>query len=217
MIYFVIMQIMWRAVLWITKPITDVTSGGETRALSLLISALVMSSTTLILWLIYRKREIMHFLPIWKKDEIIKKLAYIILLGAGLSAVLNVVLNSLATLTVPYIMNEEKAKQFFDAATYDHSTPLLEGLVVYVVISPLLEELIFRWLLKERIGRVFSKNITIVLTAAFFGFYHGNVLQGIYAFLCGLVMGHLVYKEEALLAPLLFHMTANAFIFLSSY
>ena len=122
-----------------------------------------------------------------------------------------------AQLIVPHIMGEAGVKKFFDAATYDRATPLWEGIVLYVLISPLLEELVFRWLLKERIGRVFSREITIVFTAVFFGFYHGNVLQGIYAFLMGLVMGHLVYKEEALIAPLLFHMTANAFVFISTY
>ena len=54
-----------------------------------------------------------------------------------------------------------------------------------------------------------------MITAFFFGFYHGNVLQGIYAFLMGLVMGQLMRKEDGLLAPILFHMSANAFIFLS--
>ena len=216
-VYFVVLQLMWRAVMWFTKPLAEYTSGSESRTLSVLISALVLGATSLIIWLIYRKREYMHFLPLWKNSDILKKTLYIIVLGAGLSAVLNVVLTETAELIVPHIMSEEKAKAFFDAASYDSSTPLFEGIVLYVIISPLLEELIFRWLLKERIGRVFSRNLTIILTAAFFGFYHGNVLQGIYAFAMGLVMGHLVYKEEALIAPLIFHMSANACIFISSY
>ncbi len=216
-IYFVILQLMWRLMMWLTTPLAEYTSGGETRTLSVLISALVSGATSLIVWLIYRKREYMHFLPMCRNRDIPKKILYITVMGAALSAVLNVVLTGAAQLIVPHIMSEEKARAFFDAASYDRSTPLLEGLVLYVLISPLLEELIFRWLLKERIGRVFSQNMTIVLTAAFFGFYHGNILQGIYAFIMGLVMGHLVYKEEALIAPLLFHMSANAFIFISSY
>ena len=216
-VYFAVSQLMWQLMLWLTRPMAVLTSGSDTRSLSVLISILVSSATALILWLVFKKREYMHFLPMWKKEEIVKKLLYIIVLGAALSAVLNVVLNSAARFIVPHIMSEEEAGKFFDAASYDHNTPLVPGLVLYVLVSPLLEELIFRWLLKERIGRIFSKNLTIILTAVFFGFYHGNILQGIYAFLCGLVMGQLVYKEEALLAPLLFHMTANAFIFLSSY
>ena len=216
-VYFVVIQLMWQLMLRLTKPMAVLASGSDTRSLSVLISILVSSATALILWLVFKKREYMHFLPLWKKDEIVKKLLYIIVLGVALSAVLNVVLNSAARFIVPRIMSEEEAGKFFDAASYDHNTPLLPGLVLYVLVSPLLEELIFRWLLKERIGRIFTKNLTIVLTAAFFGFYHGNILQGVYAFLCGLVMGQLVYKEEALIAPLIFHMSANAFIFLSTY
>ncbi len=216
-VYFVVLQIMWRVVLWLTKPMAALSSGKESRPLSVLISILVMGTTALILWLIYRRREYMHFLPLWKKKDVLKKVLYIIVMGAALSALLNMLLTWAAQLIVPHIMSGANVKKFFDAATYDRTTPLWEGIVLYVLISPLLEELVFRWLLKERIGRVFSREITIVLTAVFFGFYHGNVLQGIYAFLMGLVMGHLVYKEEALIAPLLFHMTANAFIFISSY
>lgn len=216
-VYFVIMQLMWRVVIWLTKPLAALFSGADSRPLSVLISILVQGGTALIIWLIYRKREYMHFLPLWKKRDVLKKALYIIVAGAALSAVLNMLLTWAAQLIVPHIMDEAGVRKFFEAATYDRSTPLWEGIVLYVLISPLLEELVFRWLLKERIGRVFSKEITIVLTAVFFGFYHGNVLQGIYAFLMGLVMGHLVYKEEALIAPLAFHMTANAFIFISSY
>ena len=216
-IYFVLMQALLWAVMWLTKPMAVYTSGSESRGLSLMISGIVMSGTALVLWLIFRKREVLHFLPLWRKQDIIKNLLYIMVMGAALAAVLNVVLTWLAQLIVPHIMDEQKAKAFFDAASYDRSTPLLGGIFVYVIISPLLEEMLFRWLLKERIGRVFSRELTIVLTAAFFGFYHGNILQGVYAFLMGLVMGHLVYKEEALIAPLLFHMTANAFVFISTY
>lgn len=49
-----------------------------------------------------------------------------------------------------------------------------------------------------------------------FGIYHGNVPQGIYAFLLGLLMVYLREQYQTLLAPVLFHMSANVYSVLAS-
>ena len=88
-------------------------SGKESRPLSVLISILVMGTTALILWLIYRRREYMHFLPLWKKKDVLKKVLYIIVMGAALSALLNMLLTWAAQLIVPHIMSGANVKKFF--------------------------------------------------------------------------------------------------------
>ena len=57
----------------------------------------------------------------------------------------------------------------------------------------------------------------MIVTAAFFGWYHGNLLQGVYAFLMGLVMAVLCIGEECVSAPYIFHLSANAVIFLCGF
>ncbi|MCR5250472.1 MAG: HAD hydrolase-like protein [Lachnospiraceae bacterium] len=190
---------------------------AHSAGLSLLAGALARGVTIILLYLIYRRREALHVLPLWRKKEVPRKLALIIVAGISLSAILNVVLTGLAERIVPMIYGDEAAKKILERAAYDKSVPLLAGILLYVILAPLLEELVFRGLLLARMRRVFSAKLCIVLTALFFGFYHGNILQGVYAFLMGLFLGHLAVKEDGLLAPLLFHMTANAFIFLASY
>ena len=185
--------------------------------LSLLVSAMARCGTILALFLIFRKQEPLHILPLWRKRDIAKKTALILVAGVSLSAVLNVILTGAASRIAPLLYGEEQAKRILEKASYDHSTPLLAGIILYIIMAPVLEEMVFRWLLLVRMRRVFNEKLCIVLTAVFFGFYHGNILQGVYAFLMGLVLGKLAVKEDGLLPPLLFHMTANAFIFLTSY
>ena len=45
--------------------------------------------------------------------------------------------------------------------------------------------MIFRWLVYLRLRDHFSVLVSAVISAAFFGIYHGNVLQAVYAFILG--------------------------------
>ena len=48
-----------------------------------------------------------------------------------------------------------------------------------------------------------------LISAVLFGLYHGNLLQGVYAFLLGLVLAWLYERFQTLAAPWLFHAAAN--------
>ena len=50
-----------------------------------------------------------------------------------------------------------------------------------------------------------------VVQAALFGVMHLNLVQGVYAFLVGLVCGYLVLKYRNLLASMFFHSVFNAY------
>ncbi|MBR3735497.1 MAG: CPBP family intramembrane metalloprotease, partial [Lachnospiraceae bacterium] len=135
----------------------------------------------------------------------------------SLSLGLNIFLNDLARLLAPVFLQGEELENFMKRSGYEKATPLLPGILLFVLVTPLLEELIFRWLLLNRISRVFSARISVIITAAFFGWYHGNLLQGVYAFLMGLVMAALCMSEECVSAPYIFHLSANAVIFLCGF
>ena len=74
-----------------------------------------------------------------------------------------------------------------------YSTNIWLELAVLGLIVPITEELIFRGVVYERMKRCFSMKMAAFLSGLFFGVYHGNVSQGIYAFLLGL---QLVYEKE---------------------
>lgn len=104
-----------------------------------------------------------------------------------------------------------------DAATFKADVSFLPGLFMYVFCSPLCEELCFRWLMYGRIRRCIGPKLAILTTAVFFGFFHGNPVQGVYAFIMGFIMAVLYERTGAFLTTILFHVGANAVIYVAAY
>ncbi|MBR6849461.1 MAG: HAD hydrolase-like protein [Lachnospiraceae bacterium] len=199
------------------------TATGEARESAVVIqtfvSAIINAGTVIGLCLVYKSWEPLQ----WKRPAVLDKSRGICRnlqiagLGISLSLGLNIFLNDLARLLAPVFLQGEELENFMKRSGYEKATPLLPGILLFVLVTPLLEELIFRWLLLNRISRVFSARISVIITAAFFGWYHGNLLQGVYAFLMGLVMAALCMSEECVSAPYIFHLSANAVIFLCGF
>ena len=89
-------------------------------------------------------------------------------------------------------------------------------LVVLGILVPIVEELIFRAVVYERIRRYCSVTAAALWTSFFFGVYHGNMSQGIYAFLLSLLMVYVKEKYHTMTAPILFHMSANIYSVLAT-
>ncbi len=81
--------------------------------------------------------------------------------------------------------------------------------ILMCIAAPLREELLFRGIIFERLRCVLPFFWAAAGSAAFFGLIHGNLLQGIYAFLMGLILAWLYEKKGRLLEPVIFHSTAN--------
>ena len=89
------------------------------------------------------------------------------------------------------------------------SLPVL--VVLYCIITPLAEELIFRYFLYNFISRYVKRAaVAIFLTAALFGIYHLNPVQILYGFLMGLPITYSYYREHTLSIPFVVHACANA-------
>lgn len=83
-----------------------------------------------------------------------------------------------------------------------------------VIIAPIVEELIFRGLTLKLTMRVIPFKVANVIQAILFGIYHGNLVQGIYAFALGGVLGLLARKYKSIMAPIVFHIMFNGSAFL---
>ncbi len=77
------------------------------------------------------------------------------------------------------------------------------------IITPIAEELMFRGLIYRRIRCMIGPKQAIVLSGLVFGMYHGNLVQGIYGFVVGIIMAWIYEKYGSLKAPILFHVCAN--------
>ena len=81
-----------------------------------------------------------------------------------------------------------------------------------VILPPLVEETVFRGLilhyLKKGGARFWAANL---IQAVLFGIYHGNLIQGIYAFCIGVLLGYLAERYSSLIIPVLVHALFNLF------
>ena len=96
-----------------------------------------------------------------------------------------------------------------------NASDLLRGGSVFVqiigigFILPLCEELVIRGLVYMRMRQYLQVNMAILLSALLFAIMHGNMIQGIYAFILGVILAWFYEKYGSILAPLLIHITAN--------
>lgn len=111
----------------------------------------------------------------------------------------------------------ELSESFAHVAGQQYLVPVWQGLLLFGVISPLAEELVFRSVIYNRLKRYFPVWIAILTSAFLFGGYHGNIVQGIYGFLMGAVIAWLYELTGNFRVPVVFHSLANISVFLITY
>lgn len=108
----------------------------------------------------------------------------------------------------------EQSMAYQETAKRQYAVSLGMGLLLYVGISAIVEEVVFRFLLYNRLRRSCDRVAFGVVASAFlFGVYHGNIVQGIYAFVLGSLIALVYVYYDSFFAPVLFHGVGNAVIF----
>lgn len=93
---------------------------------------------------------------------------------------------------------------------------LLSQVMASAVSAPILEELLMRGLVYGRIRAAFSSSrAAVFLSALIFGLFHGNVVQGIYAFGLGLFFAQVYESYGSLIPAMVAHSAANGATFLA--
>lgn len=189
----------------------DLSAAGGTTADYTWPVAAMTGLTALGLWLIYRNSEPMRGDP--ARDGRAGAREYI--LSAGIGMLLALGLNILSAFLVGHM--SDSVRDSLNIPGSPETTDFFAGFILYGLLSPLTEELLFRWLLLNRIERVFNTRMAVALSALFFGIYHGNVVQGCYAFLMGAVLAVICVRTKSLTAAYLFHAVANIVIYSSAF
>lgn len=128
-----------------------------------------------------------------------------ILAGIGLQLVIDFLLN-IAALAFPNAM--EAYSQLVETVGIGETTWI--SLLATVILAPISEELLFRGLTLRFLRSAGVKfAIANVLQALFFGILHMNLVQGIYAFAVGLVLGYVAGKCRTVFLPILLHLCFN--------
>lgn len=103
----------------------------------------------------------------------------------------------------------EMSESFQESEQLLFSGPFIIQIVGIGIIIPICEELIYRGLIYMRMRQYLNVNLAIVVSALIFGIVHGNIVQGIYAFLIGILFAYAYEKYGSLKAPVILHISAN--------
>lgn len=83
------------------------------------------------------------------------------------------------------------------------------SLLVTVVLAPLAEELIFRGVIFGKAKKIMPFMAANVVQAVLFGIYHMNLIQGVYAFVLGILLGVVAEYFHSIWASILLHAFVN--------
>ena len=86
--------------------------------------------------------------------------------------------------------------------------PIYITVLLAVIIAPIVEELIFRKILIDRLG-VYGDRLAIFFSAVAFGLMHANLYQFFYASLLGLLLGYVYTRTRDVKYTVLIHMLIN--------
>lgn len=138
--------------------------------------------------------------------------AFLLAVSASLGITSSLAFNILAEL----VQLKSKSAGYEKVETIQYSVPIWLGVLLYGVVSPFVEEVVFRGLTYNRMKRFFRVPLCTVATALLFAAFHGNLAQFVYALCMGLLLALCYEWTGCFGAPLLFHAAANLFVFILS-
>lgn len=97
---------------------------------------------------------------------------------------------------------------------YDGS--VLVKLLCNAIIIPILEELLFRGIIAGQLQVWCGMGVAVLLSSIAFGMMHLNIVQFVYAFLCGIALGILYCKTNKLMLCMLAHGLANLIVVIAT-
>ncbi|MCL2320566.1 MAG: CPBP family intramembrane metalloprotease [Oscillospiraceae bacterium] len=161
--------------------------------------AIIVSLILFILVTKVRNRKFFDFCGFKNADN--KLYLYCIFLTLGLIPVITMVTIFLSLIFKSY-GGTSKVLELF---THD---PIM--VLFLVIFIPIMEEIVFRGLiLNEIISKTKNYILAILIQGALFGILHGNIVQGIYAFLLGIVLGFIAYSFHSIYPGIIMHCVFN--------
>lgn len=122
-----------------------------------------------------------------------------------LSVVVAVGLNNLLML----INLAQYSERYQETAEILYAPAFIEQILYSGILIPALEEVLFRGVLFRVLRKWIPFGWSMLISAVVFGIYHGNLVQFVYAGICGLLLAYLYEKFGSILAPILSHMSMN--------
>lgn len=103
----------------------------------------------------------------------------------------------------------EVSEGYASTAETLYSTGFGVELIALGILAPLTEEMLFRGLVYRRFKETSPMIPAMIWASLVFALLHGNMVQGIYAFIMGIVFCYVYERYGSMKAPILMHMSAN--------
>ena len=94
------------------------------------------------------------------------------------------------------------------------SVPIIVQIICSGICGPILEELVFRGIVYNKLKEFNKPMRAIILTSVIFGLFHTNIINAIYAFGVSFMLIYLYEKYKTLKAPIIMHIGLNTTIIL---
>ncbi|MGG5461284.1 CPBP family intramembrane glutamic endopeptidase [Clostridium sp. B9] len=130
----------------------------------------------------------------------VKELLYTIALSIGISVLL-LSLSGILTMLVPSYQEVQK-----QLGTLNNSILMI---IVGVVLVPIYEEIVYRGIIFGYLKKNYNIILALVVQALVFSIMHLNLVQSIYTFLLGVVLGLIYMYTESIYGNIIMHMIFN--------
>lgn len=136
-----------------------------------------------------------------QKRNVLKNLGMIVILSVAVAVGLNCLLL--------FIDMAQYSESYREAAAILYSPPFGQQILYSGILIPIVEELLFRGGIFRVLRKWLAFPWAMIISAVIFGAYHGNLVQFVYAGICGLLLAYLYEKYDTVIVPILSHMVMN--------
>ena len=171
------------------RALAEITILNTTKSTNLMLTISAVSAILSFIWcaILYKKSGFRADSMDYRKVFSVKNIMMIFFTAAGCCIILTFLLSGLTALMPGVFKNYTKLMSNFETGN------MAVTLAYAVFIGPVSEEMIFR-------GAIFDR---------LFGLYHMNLVQGLYAFCLGIVLGVIVKATGSILCSMLTHIIFN--------
>jgi len=137
--------------------------------------------------------------------DFIKQCVLLVVLGISMQAFVYGLLNFVYTM----MPDSEMLQSYGKLIDNINGSSTIIIFIYTMIFGPIVEELAFRGIIMGYAGRAFDIGWSIVIQAACFGLFHGNMIQGLYAFVLGCILGYVKYISGSMIKTILLHCVVN--------
>lgn len=161
------------------------------------LTTFINSKGAIILIIFYILTTIYLYKKNYKKENSLPKKSYLplIILGTSIACFLNMII---------FLLYPPKTIVVPDLITSISSS----------IIGPIYEEILFRYILYNRLKDKYSITKSIIITTIIFAIIHLSPIKIVYAFILGIILNIAYNKYNNIIAPILIHISANSIVLL---